>query len=381
MFKFNRLVIVLLMLSLLLVVTSCGSDEQETVEEQEEKRTEINYQEQVNKLDEQLKEVLTAIKLEERNPSKDKEAAKIKKTTDYQFEWSHSTYQLQIPLYGAKGELLSDYRREIIKKFKNNFDVVDFTWQDKDQSKLVMELGFKAQDEFKLMTHQIVFTQPHPKAKMAIIIDDFGFNRRGTAEILSINRPLTAAVLPFRPYSEKDAELAKEAGLEILLHQPLEPMKSQSDPGAGAIDTKMSEAELEETFLKNLNSLPQISGVNHHMGSKASTHTGVMSKLMEIIKERDLFYIDSSTSHDSVGVKMARRYNIATKENHLFIDNADQKAEVEKMILRLAKIALEKEELLIIGHVKENTAHAIKDSIPKLEQMGIKLVYASQIAK
>ena len=380
MLKFNKGLTLIIILSLLVVLTSCGSDDQKTMQPQEEtKLQKINYQTKINKLDREVKEVLSTIQLESQQPSKNKAVTKLKQTKQYQFEWTYNHYQLPVPLFGADGKLLSDYKAEIIAKFKEKFSLVDLQWTKQQEQKLILKLGFKAKGEFKLITHQLIFTQPQPKAKMAIIIDDFGFNRRGTQEILSIDRPLTAAVLPFRPYSEKDAQLAKQAGLEVLLHQPLEPMSPQANPGQGAIYTDMSQQKIKEVFSKNLNSLPQVSGVNHHMGSKASADLRVMNQLLHLIKAEDLFYVDSSTSHNSVGAKVARDKNVPTKENYLFIDNVDQQSEIEKMILRLSKIALKKGELLIIGHVKENTAQAIKATIPQLEERGIKLVRASQI--
>ena len=380
MFKFNNGIIAVVILSLMVVLTSCGTDEQPAMQPQEEPELKkINYESKVSELDTQVKQILHTIRLKKQAPSKNKEDTKLKKTKQYQFDWVYNEYQLQVPLFGAGGKLLSNYKNEIIDEFKQEFEVVDFQWTNDQQQKLVLNIGFKAKGDVKLITHELMFSQPQPEAKMAIIIDDFGFNRQGTKGILSINRPLTPAVLPFRPYSKKDAKLAQQAGLEVLLHQPLEPMSPKADPGQGAIYTSMTHKEIKRTFLKNLNSLPKVSGINHHMGSRASTNPRIMNQLLDFVKEKDLFYVDSSTSHDSVGAKIARDKNIPTKENYLFIDNVDQQQEIEKMILRLSKIALKKGELLIIGHVKENTAQAIKATIPKLEDKGIKLVYVSEI--
>ena len=382
MLKSKEVIVITILLSIVMVLTSCGTDEEEAMKPQEEPQTKIkkiNYQTKVEEIDEAVQETLKNIRLKRQKLATDKSVTKIKKTEEYQFDWSYNIYQLQVPLFGAGGRLLSDYRTEVIEKFKEQFEVVDLEWNNTQQQRLVLNIGFKAQDEFKLITHQLVFTQPLPKAKMAIIIDDFGFNRQGTKGMLSINRPMTAAVLPFRPYSKKDAKLAKEAGLEVILHQPLEPISPQANPGQGAIYTDMEEEEIKQTFLKNLNSLPKVSGINHHMGSKASADLRVMKQLLSVVKDKDLFYVDSSTSQHTVGAKIARQKNIPTKENHLFIDNVDKQREIEKMISRLSEVALAKKELIIVGHVKKNTAQAIKKMIPELEQKGIKLVYASQI--
>ena len=44
------------------------------------------------------------------------------------------------------------------------------------------------------------------KCFMAIIIDDFGYDGEGTEDILSVDIPLTAAVMPFSEYTAEDAK-------------------------------------------------------------------------------------------------------------------------------------------------------------------------------
>ena len=51
------------------------------------------------------------------------------------------------------------------------------------------------------------------------------------------------------------------------------------------------------------------------------------------------------------------------------------------MLLRLAKVALKKKELVIIGHIRMNTALAIQEMIPTIEDMGVKLVYVSELVR
>ncbi len=216
---------------------------------------------------------------------------------------------------------------------------------------------------------------------MAIIIDDLGYDWRGIGKILNINRPLTMAVLPYPPHAVSQAKRAKAKGHELILHQPLEPMNPEVDPGDGAILESMSEEEIKETLIKNLESLPPMVGINHHMGSKGSADPRIMATIMEVLKERGLYYVDSSTSHKSAGASTAREYGVPTGTNYLFLDNIDDKEEIVKMLDGLAKIALRRGRLITIGHVKTNTALAIEEMIPRLEEMGIKLVYASQIVR
>jgi polysaccharide deacetylase 2 family uncharacterized protein YibQ len=106
-----------------------------------------------------------------------------------------------------------------------------------------------------------------------------------------------------------------------------------------------------------------------------------MQAVMEVIQEKGLFYLDSSSAPDSAAPALARKAEIPTAANHLFIDNIDDKGKVKENILRLGEVALEKNELVIFGHVRENTAQALVEAIPILEEMGVKLVFVSQLVK
>jgi hypothetical protein len=61
-----------------------------------------------------------------------------------------------------------------------------------------------------------------PKNKVALIIDDMGYSLDAIYDILSLQEPITVAIIPFSPLGEQTAQLAYQNGLEILLHLPLE---------------------------------------------------------------------------------------------------------------------------------------------------------------
>ena len=79
------------------------------------------------------------------------------------------------------------------------------------------------------------------KAKLALIIDDFGNNGEGTLEMMTIDRPMTFAVLPFMKYTQRDAVNAHENGHEVLIHMPMETSRGKSGGlGNGAIRTSQT---------------------------------------------------------------------------------------------------------------------------------------------
>lgn len=65
--------------------------------------------------------------------------------------------------------------------------------------------------------------------KLAVIIDDFGYNGAGTAEMLALDIPFTAAVLPFSSHTAENAAQAAEAGKEVIIHMPMESLTGKPE--------------------------------------------------------------------------------------------------------------------------------------------------------
>src|SRR4029079_18505840 len=107
---------------------------------------------------------------------------------------------------------------------------------------------------------------------------------------------------------------------EILLHLPMEP-KNGEDPGPGALLQGMSDEELKEKTLAALRAVPGAVGVNNHMGSKLSEEEGPMTAVLRILAARGLFFLDSRTSAQTVGYKVARELGVPAAERQVFLDS------------------------------------------------------------
>src|SRR6202044_1601454 len=66
----------------------------------------------------------------------------------------------------------------------------------------------------------------HENARLAIIIDDLGYDRAAADALLALGFPLTVSVLPHLPLSAEVAEEAYLRGDQVMLHLP---MQSESD--------------------------------------------------------------------------------------------------------------------------------------------------------
>lgn len=219
------------------------------------------------------------------------------------------------------------------------------------------------------------------KAKLAIIIDDFGYSHDPVEAFANITQPITFAVLPYRPYSNEAAARGLSSGHQVILHLPMEPLGEGGSSEPTAIMVGMGEEQIREIAQKAIQSLPGIIGVNNHQGSKATADKQVMKNVLQVIKNKNLFFVDSRTNHLSVASDTARQMGIHTGENQLFIDNVDDVVAVKKQIRIAQDMALQHGSAIIIGHARMNTATAVRDMVPELIQNGVQLVFVSQLIR
>lgn len=233
---------------------------------------------------------------------------------------------------------------------------------------------------FFLKSHHILFQRPTPKARMAIVIDDFGEFSASIGSFASISAPITMSVLPKLQNSRSHALQILEMGQELLLHQPMEPLNENLHPGPGAIYAHMEREEIKKILEENIASLPSgVVGVNNHMGSRVTLDREVMEKVLGDLQERGLFFLDSSTVVGSTAPALKERIGMPLLVNRLFIDNMDDYKYICDMLVLAGEMALKEGDLITIGHARAQTARAIESTLPFFERQGILLVHLSSL--
>jgi hypothetical protein len=137
--------------------------------------------------------------------------------------------------------------------------------------------------------------KPVPSEKLprvALIIDDLGYDKKMAEKFLGLDINLTFSILPHSPFQNKIARLASSKGLEIMLHLPMEPVEyPEVNPGPGTLLSSMTPDELINQLEENLNTMPSVKGVNNHMGSKLTAESTQMYQIFSVLKHRGLFFI------------------------------------------------------------------------------------------
>ena len=198
-------------------------------------------------------------------------------------------------------------------------------------------------------------------AKFVLVIDDMGYHKKVGDALLNLPLDLTFAFLPFAPHTESQLKRAQKQGRDILLHLPMEATDKKWNPGPGALTVSMSQEELQRTVLRDLAAIPNAIGINNHMGSKFTENEPAMRDFLHLLKERNLFFLDSQTSPNSVGSKVASQLGVLTMRRNVFLDNQQDKDIIKKQLDTLVFLAKKQGIAIGIAHPHQATLDALRD--------------------
>lgn len=214
--------------------------------------------------------------------------------------------------------------------------------------------------------------------KVAIIIDDIGFQK---ADPLLIRLPyqLTFAVMPFTPQGKEMAMLASQQQKEIMLHMPMEAVAQNHLLGKGALRKKMSKSEVQQALHRALAEVPQAIGVNNHMGSLYTSLSAPMDWTMQVMAERQLYFIDSKTTNRSAVGPATQHHGVKSRSRDIFLDNDKSYQALDRQFNQLLKLAKQQGSAIAIGHPYPETYRYLQRNLSRLKAEGIELVPVSQL--
>lgn len=222
-------------------------------------------------------------------------------------------------------------------------------------------------------------TCPAKNPQVAIIIDDIGFSGSRLDSFLKIGIPLTFSILPRLPHSREFAQKIHDLGYEVMLHQPMEPVDPNLDPGPGAVFVKDSPDKIIDVVGQNISETPYITGINNHMGSRFTASGREMKEALTAIKDSNLFFVDSLTTSRSTAYLTAKKMNISTVKRNIFLDNAQDVSLILAQLEKLKNVALMCGRAIGIGHPFPETAEAVRLFFRQIKDTGISAVPVSKV--
>jgi len=239
-------------------------------------------------------------------------------------------------------------------------------------------------------TQSIHIVTPVPRAEMpsrgtkvpqlAIVIDDMGNDRALANSLFRLAYPMTISVLPHEANSGEIAEEAHRRGYQVMLHLPIASNAGNKDE-AIELHPGMPSAAVEKTFAAMLDTVPHAAGVNNHEGSLGTADQQLMGELMALLHERNLYFIDSRTTAATVAETTAHAAGVAAARRNVFLDDEQSVPAIRKQFVLAIRDAREKGSALAIGHPHPETLEVLNEMLPEAERQGVRLVFASDLAR
>lgn len=193
--------------------------------------------------------------------------------------------------------------------------------------------------------------RPEKEGMLALILDDAGYNLEELQAFLDMPGPFTVAVLPNLPHSREAARMVLAAGKDLILHCPMEATGGEN-PGPGALFVGLEPQEIQVRLEQAFASVPGALGMNNHMGSRATADTALMTAVLGFLKREGKFYIDSRTTPDTVGPRIAQTLGVPFAQRNVFIDDDTTAEQIQSAWSRGVEEAKDRGSAILIGHVQ-----------------------------
>jgi len=198
---------------------------------------------------------------------------------------------------------------------------------------------------------------------LVIIIDDLGECLDFPRKLAELDFPVTYSILPYLPKTDEVARFASKKGYEVMLHMPMEPEAYHRgvEPGPGALFVEMTTREVRRQMVHSLEQMPQATGLNNHMGSAFTRHYEGMKIVFEELEKRDMFFLDSVTTPDSVAPRLARETGLDFVQRHVFLDNVRNSQAIIHQLQKAEQMASRNGMAVAIGHPYLETLEALQE--------------------
>ena len=201
------------------------------------------------------------------------------------------------------------------------------------------------------------------RPKLALVIDDIGWDLSTGRRVLNLPGALTVAVLPGTPAGSQLALEAHARGREVILHQPMTAEQGQ-DAGPGNLLPDMSHAAIAAVLSANLAQVPHHSGVSNHMGSLLTRCEASMSAVMAELSLRGLYFLDSRTTPRTIALLSAREASVPTTRRDVFLDTLLEASAIERALESAVRLAERRGHAVAIGHPHAITLDILEAQLP-----------------
>lgn len=281
--------------------------------------------------------------------------------------WEVTKLLVRCPDYSSTSDLLKKIKAEMIMLNPQPTLRVQKDGEDKLICQIIMN---------RFLTHKIVLDSASDRGipkqvrpLVAIIVDDLGYDARMDCSFMESGLPLTFSVLPSAPFTDLVVREANKKRLELMAHLPMEPKNyPEIKPGPGALLLSMGEKDTLRALGKALDQIPGARGANNHMGSSFTENRDHMKVVLNGLREKGLFFVDSRTSESTVGMHLASEIGLPAAGRDVFLDNDLNHTSIEMQLERFLNLARHSGNAVGIVHPHAETLQVLNKYVPRIKE-------------
>lgn len=244
--------------------------------------------------------------------------------------------------------------------------------EGKSEKKSSEESAALKNQEAVTSTHDFGFPPALKNAVLCVVFDDGGQNVAQLKKCLALPFPVTVAVLPRLAHSKECAALVRQSGNEVILHQPMQAINLNVNPGEGAILPQMSGAEIAAMLSQNIAEIGPIAGINNHEGSLITEDEVKVGFVLETVHQKKIYFLDSRTSSATKIPSVSMEMGFPYFQRDIFLDNEKTRENILQELRRGVEIANRQGFVIMIGHVwsAEILPAVLEEVYPELQRKG-----------
>jgi len=163
-----------------------------------------------------------------------------------------------------------------------------------------------------------------------------------------------------------------------MVHLPITDHSNYPD-SPNTLDEQQAGHEFLDTIARAIQQVPDAIGINNHMGSRLAQQRTQITWLMQDLKKRDMFFIDSRTTPATMAEQVAIETNLKAAHRDVFLDNTSSYAAISAAFAAAVHIAKTQGSALVIAHPYPITLQFLEETLPLMKDMGAEIIHTSEL--
>ena len=166
--------------------------------------------------------------------------------------------------------------------------------------------------------------------------------------------------------------MVRKSGNELMLHQPMQSVNQNINPGPGAITPDMTDEQIISQLFVNITQIGPVAGMNNHEGSGITADAEKMALILQMASDNGIFFLDSRTNVETKVPYVAHELGYSYYERNIFLDNEKTRENALAEIKKGLALANKNGNVIMIGHIwsADFLPELLKEIYPELKEKG-----------